>query len=232
MTEFLKAIGLGGKSEEKEIAQVLRKLDKTKTALLMEVEQAHIHFRSVLAVKQGVIVVAKPAGLGPYLKKDSVVRFSVPDQPERDLRLLVSSAHFNLTSGNAVFICKVPTVFAEGTKRKATRFNTSRFKNLHFTAPNLAEKYRIIDLSLNGFKIFCQGKLNELFPIGRPISPATLHISKYSTEVGAVIPRVHKGNTVGCEIHAADSSPARKYIAHLINSLQKSEEAQLQAAEL
>ena len=232
MTEFLKAIGIGTKSEEKEVALVLRKLDKSKTPLLMEIEQAHIHFRSVLAVKQGVIVVAKPMGLGPYLKKDSVVRFSIPNQPGRDIRLQVASPHFNLTSGNAVFICKVPLAYSEGTKRKATRFNTSRFSNLLFTIPNRSDKYRIIDLSLNGFKIFCQGKLNELFPIGRPISPAMLHISKYTTDVGVVVPRVHKGNTVGCEIQGPENSPARKYLAHLISSLQKSEEEELRGAEL
>lgn len=231
MTEFLKAFGLGAKSEDKEIAQVLRRLDKSKTAVLLEIEGSHVHFRSVLAVKQGVIVVAKPQGLGPHLKKDSVVRFSVPDQPGRDIRLSVASAHFNLTSGNAVFICKFPHEFSEGTKRKATRFNTSRFNNLHFTYPKITEKYRIIDLSLNGFKFYCKGKLSELFPIGDPIYPAILHISKYTTEVGTVVPRVHIGNTVGCEIQGPDSSPARKYIAHLISSLQKTEEKQLGGSE-
>ena len=69
MTEFLKAFGLGGRTEEKEVAQTLKRLDREKAPLLMEVEQAQVHFRSVLAVKKGVIVVAKPMGLasgGPH----------------------------------------------------------------------------------------------------------------------------------------------------------------------
>jgi hypothetical protein len=176
--------------------------------------------------------VAKPAGLGPYLKKDSMVRFSVPDEPGRDVRLQVASPHFNLTSGNAIFICNFPTEFSEGTKRRSTRFNTSRFNNLHLSVPTLKYRFRIIDLSLNGLKIYVQGDPAEMFPLGKPISPANIAISKVNAELTAIIPRVHKGNTVGCEFQAAQNSTALKYIAHLINSLQKSEQEKIQSAEL
>ena len=68
-------------------------------------------FRSVLAVKKGVVVVAKPDGLGKYLEKKGFVRFSLPNEEGRDLRLEVISPHFNLTSGNSVFLCKLPEEF-------------------------------------------------------------------------------------------------------------------------
>ena len=232
MAEFLKAFGLGGKGADKEVVQTLKRLDKLKTPLLMEIEQSQIHFRSVLAVKQGVIAVAKPMGLGSHLKKDSVVRFSVPDEPGHDIRLQVASPHFNLTSGNAIFICNFPTSFSEGTKRRATRFNTSRFNNLLLSVPTLKYRFRIVDLSMNGLKVYAQGNLDELFPLGHPISPANIQISKYSVELGMIIPRVHKGNTVGCEMTVPEGSTTRKYIAHLIDSLQKSEEQHLQGASL
>ena len=232
MAEFLKAFGLGGRGEEKEVVQTLKRLDKSKTPLLMEIEQSQIHFRSVLAVKQGVIAVAKPMGLGAHLKKDSVVRFSVPDEPGHDIRLQVASPHFNLTSGNAIFICNFPTSFSEGTKRRATRFNTSRFNNLLLSVPTLKYRFRIVDLSMNGVKIHVQGNVEQMFPLGQPISPANIAISKYSVELGVVIPRVHKGNTVGCEMAVPEGSSTAKYLVHLINSLQKSEEKNLQTAEL
>jgi hypothetical protein len=155
----------------------------------------------------------------------------VPEEPGRDIRLQVTSAHFNLSSGNAVFICKMPTVFSEGTRRRATRFNTSRFRNMHLFIPSLNEQFRIIDLSMNGLKIYVQGKLGELFPIGTPITPARIHISKYSADLDMVIPRAHKGNSVGCEMSLPEESPAHKYITRLIQSLQKTEEQQLLSAE-
>ena len=232
MTEFFKALGLGPKSEEKEVAEALRALDHHKTPLLMEIEQSHIHFRSVLAVKKSVVVVAKPAGIASHLKKESVVRFSLPEEPGKDIRMQVLSPNFNLTSGSAVFICKMPTSFAEGTKRAATRFNTSRFNNLHLVLPEKSEQFRIIDLSLNGVKVFAQGKIEETFPIGRKISPVRIIISKVSADLDGVIPRVHKGTSIGCEIVIRENSSARKYIDHLIKSLQKQEEESLQATEV
>lgn len=232
MTEFLRAIGLGSKSQDKEIELALKKLDREKTPLLMEIEGSHVHFRSVLAVKQDMIIVAKPGGLGQHLKKDSVVRFSIPEEPEKDLRLTVMNAHFNLTSGNAVFICKAPHSFTEGSKRKATRFNTSRFNNLHLSIPSLSYRFRIVDLSIGGLKIYVQEKIMERFPIGKPIAPVTIQISKHSADIGSVVPRVHSGNTVGCEIQITANDTARKYISHLINSLQKTEQDKLQSAEL
>jgi hypothetical protein len=144
----------------------------------------------------------------------------------------VLSPHFNLTSGNAVFICKLPTGFAESTKRAATRFNTSQFNNLHLTLPGHAEQYRIIDLSVTGVKVYAQGKIEQTFPIGRTISPVQIIISKFSAELDGLVPRVHKGNAVGCEIVVRGDSPARKYIDHLIKSLQKQEEESLRATQV
>jgi len=232
MTEFFKALGLGPKGEEQEVANVLRSLDRRKSPLLMEIEQSHVHFRSVLAIKKGVIVVAKPTGIGANLKKDAFVRFSVPESPGRDIRMQILSPHFNLTSGNAVFICKMPTVFVEGTKRNATRFNTSRFNNLHVTFPEKNIQFRIIDLSVNGVKLFVQGKAEQTFAIGYTITPVRINISKFSADLDGLIPRVQKGASIGCEILVTSNSPARKYIDHLIKALQKQEEETLKASEV
>jgi hypothetical protein len=231
MTEFLKSLGIGPKSEEKEVAEALRALDRRKTPVLMEIEQTQVHFRSVLAVKKGVVVVAKPMGMSG-LKKDGFVRFSLPEEPGKDVRMQVMSPNFNLSSGNAVFICKLPTAFAEGTKRSATRFNTSRFNNLHLILPERSEQYRIIDLSINGVKVYFQGHVQEVFPIGRTVRPVRIHISKFSADLDGVIPRVHKGASVGLEMLIRNGSQARKYIDHLIKSLQKQEEEALKAHEM
>ena len=108
------------------------------------------------------------------------------------------------------------------------RFNTSRFKNLFIVIPKLENNFRIIDLSSNGVKIFTKlTDLNDAFPLNQPITPVEIKISKFSGELGQVVPRVHKGNTIGCEMVYENNGPAHKYILHLLNSLLKSEEGAL-----
>ena len=228
MAKFLKTLKLRRRSEVKEVLAEIRRIDRLKTPILMEIEQSHVHFRSVLAVKKGVVVVAKPDGLTSHLKKDNVVRFAVPGEEGRDLRLEVISPHFNLTSGNSVFLCKIPEQFAEGAKRKAVRFNTSRFKNLQMFLPSLETQFRIVDLSSHGCKIYVTNiNVEAVFPLGVPISPARINISKFSTDLDAVIPRVHVSKAVGFEMTYPPGGAARKYVEHLLTSLLKSEEPRL-----
>lgn len=228
MSEILRAIGLGPKTESRHILQVLKRLERTRTPVLMEVEGRQTHFRSVIAVKKGVIVVAKPDGLVGQLRKEDVVRFSVPLEESKDLRLQVLTPHFNLTSGSAVFLCRVPEAFTEGSRRRSVRFNTSRFKNLHLYLPALEDRFRIVDLSTTGCKIHHnRSDVGELLPLNRLIAPAKLEISRYTADLEGVVPRVHKGQTVGCEMHVPSYGNARKYIEHLVQSLLKSEEQRL-----
>ena len=71
MAKFLKAFGFQ-KGEEREVRETLAHLTTRRATVLMEIEGTQIHFRSVFTVKRGVVVVAKPAGLGPHPKKDAV----------------------------------------------------------------------------------------------------------------------------------------------------------------
>lgn len=229
MASLLKAIGLGRGGVEKEIHETLSHLTSRRVPVLMEVEGTQVHFRSVLSVKRGVVVVAKPPGLNVPLKKDAVVRFALPTDQSRALRMNVISGHFNLTSGSAVILCGIPHEFSEGTRRKHMRFNVSRFNNLHLLFPKQQRKYRIIDLSANGCKVYVNGGDAQAFHVGSPLQPAQIAIAKYTADLSAVVPRVIKGKTVGCEMSYGDQSDAHRYIHHLITSLQKDEEAHLSA---
>lgn len=231
MAQFLKALGLGSRSEEREIAESLNRIGRRRVALFMEIEQSQVHFRSVMSVKRGVVVVAKPTGLGPQLKKESFIRFTLPGEEGKDVRMQVISPHFNLTSGNAVFLCRLPTEYTESTKRQNMRFNTSRFKNLHLIVDN-TRRFRIIDLSTTGFKIYVAQEIAQHFPLGKPIRQASINISKYDAELEVIVPRVHIGKTVGCQMTYPQDGSAKKYIEHLITSLQKTEEENLTGASL
>lgn len=233
MAKFLKSLKLRSRSEVKAVLAAIRRIDRLKTPILMEIEQSHVHFRSVLAVKQGVVVVAKPDGLTSHIKKANIVRFAVPGEDGRDLRLEVISPHFNLTSGNSVFLCKIPEHYVEGAKRNAVRFNTSRFKNLQMVIPSLESQFRIVDLSSNGCKLYVTSpSVEAVFPLGIPISPAQINISKFSADLDAVIPRVHVSKAVGLEITYPPGGTARKYVEHLLTSLLKSEETRLSSEAL
>ena len=231
MAKILRVLGLQ-RGDQAEIETILDHITRRRAPVLMEIEGTQIHFRSVLTVKRGVVVIAKPAGIAAHLKKDTIVRFAVPGDETRALRLTVISPHFNLSSGSSVMLCRIPEDFSEGARRKHMRFNTSRFNNLHLYFPDLSRRYRIVDLSTNGCKVYVNESMEDQFPLGDPIKPAQINISTYLTQLDAVVPRVYKGKTVGCEFTYEQNSESHKYIHHLITSLQKNEEAKLSAVAL
>ena len=126
-----------------------------------------------------------------------------------------------------MLLCRIPTEFSEGARRKFMRYNTSRFNNLHLFFPEPPRRYRIVDLSTNGCKVFVNEDAEKRFPLGQALQPVQIAIAKYLTDLHGVVPRVHKGKTVGCEFTYGRDSDANRYINHLISSLKKTEEDKL-----
>jgi PilZ domain len=224
MAKFMNLLGSQGK-EDKEILTSLTTLDKHKVPVRMEVENSSIHFNTRISVKSGTVIVAKPLNLKEGLAKGGTVRFKIPDSEGRELRMEVVTPHFNLTSGNPVFLCKIPSGYAASNQRGALRFNTSRFTNVTLSLDNHPEKYRVVDLSAGGCKVFLTSKESkERFAVGVPIHGARIDLgNKASVHLKAVIPRNLRGQAVGCQFEVSDEGGSRKYLAHLIESLEKAE---------
>jgi PilZ domain len=224
MARFMNLLSSQGK-DDKEILSALSVLDKHRVPVRMEIENTSIHFNTRISVKSATVIVAKPLNLKEGLAKGGTVRFKMPDSEGRELRMEVLTPHFNLTNGNPVFLCKIPTGYAQSNQRGAMRFNTSRFTNVTLSLGDHPEKYRVVDLSVGGCKIFLTSKeAKERFTVGVPMHGARIDLGdKASVHLKAVIPRNLRGQALGCQFDVSDEGASRKYLQHLIESLEKSE---------
>ncbi len=216
-------------SEEREVNKVLRQAEKYKTPVRIEIENSNVRFYSILSIKRGLVVVAKPPGLKGGVSREGFVRFRVPDSEDKEIRMEVTVPHFNLLSGGYVFLCRLPKEFAESSKRNSERYNTSRFNNLHLFIPEMKVRYRIIDISSTGCKVFTEkSNPKSLFEVGKPLSPASISVGdKVEIDLASAIPRSHHRNTVGFELRVDGGGSSGKYLSHFLKSLETAETTRL-----
>lgn len=224
MARFMNLLSSQGR-DDKEILASLQLLDKNRIPVRMEIENTSIHFNTRVSVRSATVIVAKPMNLREGLNKGGTVRFKVPNADGKELRMEVLTPHFNLTNGNPVFLCKIPTGYAQSNMRGALRFNTSRFTNVALLLQGSPERYRVVDLSSGGCKIFLPSKeAKDRFTVGVPIHGARIDLGdKATVNLKSIIPRNMRGQAVGCQFEIADDTGSRKYLEHLIASLEKAE---------
>ncbi len=213
-----------GKNETKEVMRALANLESKKTPVRIEIESENIRFFSVVSLKRGLVVIAKPPGLRKGIKREGFVRFSIPEV-QKDLRFEVTVPHFNLLSGGYVFLCKIPQNFAAPSQRTTERYNTSRFKNLHLYFPVLRTRFRVIDISVSGCKVFSQGtNAGSIFQLGTAVEPVKITVGqKVEIDLAGVVPRAFSGSTVGFQLQIGSDGRAAKYLQHFISSLESAE---------
>ncbi|MBI3993487.1 MAG: hypothetical protein HY342_09450 [Candidatus Lambdaproteobacteria bacterium] len=214
------------RSTSKAVEKALMALEQSRATVRVEIEKTRIRFNTVLSVRKSAVVVAKPEGLGRSLQVGSTIRFTLPDESGRNLRLEVSTPNFNLSNGSSVFLCKMPKKFAEGAVRMAVRFDTTRFNNLLLTVKDKGgEGFRILDLSSGGCKFQCPGTPTlKSFPVGKKVLGGAIQLGdRVNVELEHFIPRAHMGSAVGCEFKISLEGPNAKYLQHLLISLEKSE---------
>jgi hypothetical protein len=188
----------------------------------------------VLALRGSTVVVARPSALHQGLEKGTIVRFPVPNDPSRHLRMEVVTPNFNLVSGSPVFLCKVPTAFSEGSRRRSERFSTSRFNNLALEVPELKSRFRVLDLSLTGAKVLRgTGGPRVDIPLGRPLHAGSLQLgTRVRVDLEQVIPRTSHGPSVGMEFAVKREGDSSRFLTHLLNSLEKTDVDRLSAETL
>jgi len=223
-TKWLGAILKSGSDPMEQLAELAR----NKSTVRIEVEGTLIKFNSQLTLKKGSVVVAKPVGLKEGLSAGSHVRIRPPDGGAHELRLKVLTPHFNLTSGNAVFVCEAP----EGevaARRESDRFDVSRYNNLRLVLGSV--EFRLADVSASGFKVHAVGpQAQEYFPLGKELSGAHIMLgSNARVDLERVVPRAHHGAYVGCEFAVSRDGTSERYLNHLLSSLTKAETQRLSA---
>jgi hypothetical protein len=202
--------------------EMLADYSRNKTPVRVEIEGANVRFLTQLTLKKGSVVLAKPVGLKTELHVNSVVRLRPADDSQKELRLKVITPHFNLSSGNAVFICEAP----EGevaARRQADRFDVTRYNNLRLVVGG--EQFRLVDVSKTGFKVMTNtGQAQHYFPIGKELHAAHIMLgSNARVDLVRVVPRAYHITSVGCEFDVKRDGASERYLEHLVDSLTKAE---------
>lgn len=223
-TKWLGALLKGGSDP----MELLAELARNKTTVRIEVEGTLIKFNSQLTLKKGSVVVAKPVGLKEGLGAGNYVRMRPPVGGARELRLKVLTPHFNLASGNAVFVCEAPEAEVAA-RRESDRFDVTRYNNLRLVLGSV--EFRLADVSATGLKVQTAGQqAQEYFPLGRELSGAHIMLgSNARVDLERVVPRAHHGAYVGCEIAVSRDGTSERYLNHLLSSLTKAESQRLSA---
>ncbi len=217
---------LGGAEDPLEL---LADLSREKTPVRIEVENSPLRFDSQLSLKKGNVVIAKPLRVSQELTAGCFVRVRIPGKGKRQMRLEVTTPHFNLASGNAVFICKAP----EGevtSRRRDDRFDVRRFNNLNLILSN--REFRLVDFSPQGFKVQLSSTvMQQEFPIGLNLRTAYLRMGpKAKVNFERVVPRtIINGTMVGCEFEVQQDGISEHNLTHLLNSLAKVQVGQSEA---
>jgi len=226
---------LTGKSAENAILALLNRLEQQKIAIRVEIENTLIRFNTMLIIRAGSVVLARPQALRENLEKGGMVRFKVPGDDEKELRLEITMPQYNLTNGTPVFLCKIPTQFHKTAySRVVERFNTTRFTNLGLVIPEKAWAFRVLDISINGCKVLSKSGVPESeFPIGRSFENTYFKLGgRVKIELARLIPRSIRGHAVGLEFNVRQEGLHQKYLDHLITSLDKKDKDAMKAERL
>ncbi|HUJ73420.1 MAG TPA: hypothetical protein VL359_01120 [bacterium] len=209
--------------------EILTDIARNKTPVRVEIEGEHTRFRSQLALKQGMVVLSKPATLVDSLSVGSHVRISVPGNEARQLRMEVTNSHFNLSNGNAVFVCDAPQPPPQPSRRAHQRYDVSRFNNLLLYLPGM-DGFRLVDVSATGLKLLIPAwEALQTFPLGSTLNAAHIQVgSSARVDLEALIPRQHYVQTVGCEFQVMADGISSRYLNHLLATLDKAQAHRLQ----
>jgi hypothetical protein len=210
------------KDETRAVEAVLARVDRQQEVVRIEVERTLIRFNSRLSVRRNAVVVAKPPALRSELQAGGFVRFKVPGEPRKEIRLEVATPHFNLTSNQPVFLCKLPGAFAPPSQRKSERFDTSRFQNLRLVLPG-HEHLRILDIAEHGCRVLTPyPHPHERLARAKPIGDGAVQMGKnVCVQMAVVTPRTYSGREVGFSFSLDPGGDNRKLLQHLLRSLEK-----------
>jgi len=222
----------GGGNEERAVSRLLHRLARRKTPVEVEVERSRSRFRSIIALKRGVVVIPRPKRLPARLKQGGWVRFTIPGGKGRTVRLEVLTPHFVLTTGTSVMLCRIPTAFGDPEHRAAERFHTARIDKLYLYLPETGTRYRLVDLSREGCRVYVRDdNPRVILPVGEVIRGAELLLDKRRVPLRALEPRSYGDRTVGCSLEVdANAAGAEPFFA-LLDALEKQVHANIPTIE-
>jgi hypothetical protein len=211
--------------EARDVEAVLTRIAGKHETVRMEVERSLVRFDTRLALKNNTVVVAKPPALKAELRNGAFVRFAVPEDAARVMRMEVTMPHFNLSNGRPAFLCKLPNAFGAPPKRKAERFDTSHYTNLELEVPGHPGTYRIVDFSESGCRIMTAYQHpREHFPAAAQLGGAAIVLGGNARlPLASAEPRSYAGRAVGLQFTVQAGDKHRKVLGSLLRSLESAQ---------
>lgn len=186
------------------LTQAIKRAEKTKEPVAIEIENTYVSFKTVISMKDNMLVVAKPAGINAHISRGASLRMRLAELSGKSVKLEVTIPHLNLANGASVFVAKLASKIPM-TGREHLRFDTSRIGSLEVEIGG-RETYRVVDMSFTGVRFMVPiGELSSAFPVGKPL-PGKLIVKKHPVELLSLVPKTYKNRTVGCTMEISPDS--------------------------
>jgi hypothetical protein len=197
---------------------VLAKLDAERTPVWVQIEGTPARFKSRVLLKDDQVVFGKPGDTNLSLSAGSHVRFRVPEDSEHEVRLEVFAPHVNLSSGTALFLCRIPTGGLHVAKRREDRVGVAHLTNVALVMPKSDREFRLTDISLTGCRISIPpGEAKTIFSLGRPLGDVHIQVgAKAKVELESIVPRSYQPGAVGCEFAVKGAGNSQLYLERMI----------------
>ncbi|HEX7929016.1 MAG TPA: PilZ domain-containing protein [bacterium] len=213
--------GIGG--SQKKAHDILTQWVGDKAVVQVELEGSAARFRSRLLMSEDSIILAKPAELNAKgLAAGVMLRVKGPDDATRELRLEVSAPHVNMSSGNAVIVCRLNNAAVVRTKRKSRRYDVSNRNGVRLVIPQRGREFQLSDISDAGCSVATSRMEAETyFPLGDTLhNVRILAGTKTSIEIAALVPRAHKARSVGFAFTLKEDPQSKNNLSRIIQVLE------------
>jgi hypothetical protein len=221
MAKLTELLGFGGSA--KRALEALEHLAGQRATVSVQIEGTQTRFKSRLLLKENQVVFAKPEGAQDGVRTGKFVRFRLPDDPSKEVRLEIAVPQVNLASGASVFICKTPDAGLTTGKRQSDRLGLAHLNNVLLMMPAHTREFRVTDISANGCRVMASPPEAKTFlPVGREMANVYIQVgSKAKVELNSFIPRAHRRNSVGCEFTVNPEGTSPVYLQRLIEALER-----------
>lgn len=210
--------------EERAVLRAISGLSQEQIPAQAEVEGGSA-FLTQVSLHRSVLVVARPRSLPGGLEKGAYLRLTLPNRDRLQVRMpvLVPRARLRLSHRYAC-LCQLPTAFSGQCRRHADRLDTRRYSNLSLDLQEQARRFRMLDISASGLRVFTGEDEDVTFVRGMVLNGAHLNAgTDAEIALDTVLPRSRGDGWVGMEMHVSDDGKSRGFLNHLLERLRQAE---------
>ena len=221
MGTITQLLGIGG--SPKQTQDVLTDLAAERTVVRVELEGSAVRFKTRVFLNEDSVVLSKPGALNaPTLVAGALLRLALPDDRARQLRLEVAAPHVNMSSGNAVILCRLPSAKLVRVKRKSERYDLSNRGGVKLVIPQRGREFQLCDISDAGCSVVTSRmEADTYFPVGDTLKNVRIQAgSKTAIEIAELTPRAHRARSVGFAFRLKEDPQSRNNLQRIIQVLE------------